>query len=187
MNAGADLGARSDQRMRVDERAFADPGADVDVHRRHANHTTRQVGAIANGRSSRHDADAGVHTRLLQRQRVLVVERHAAVIHRRVHDVAELESEQDAAFDPGIHPPPDGRARIRLGGANLSGGERGAQLGERGPCLFAVGRSRGCQCFDAQLKGVDHGTSASFNSLSSFRTALILAFDSGLGGHIGSR
>ena len=38
VHARADLRARSDQRVRIHQRSFADVGADVDVHRRHADH-----------------------------------------------------------------------------------------------------------------------------------------------------
>ena len=38
VNAIADLRARADERMRIDERALVDVGADVDEHRRHADH-----------------------------------------------------------------------------------------------------------------------------------------------------
>ena len=101
----ADLRARSDERVRVDQRLVADVGADVDVHRRHADDAAAEVGAVPDGRSAGHDAHAGPRADRLQRQRVLVEERPAAVIGRHVDGLAEAESEQDAALHPGVHPP----------------------------------------------------------------------------------
>ena len=54
----------------------------------------------------------------LQRQRVLVVERPAAVIHRRVDRIAEPEPEQDALLHPRIDAPSDRTGRIGLRGAH---------------------------------------------------------------------
>ena len=105
VHAPADLRARSDERVRVDERAFVDVRADVDVHRRHADDAARDERAFADRRAARHDAHAGGDARLLQRHRVLVVERPAAVIGRHVHDVAEPEPEQDALLDPRVDAP----------------------------------------------------------------------------------
>ena len=65
------------------------------------------IRAVANRRSAGHDADAGGEPGLLQRQRVLVVERQLAVIHRHVDDVAEPEAEQDALLHPGVDAPAD--------------------------------------------------------------------------------
>ena len=82
--------------------------------------------------------------RLLQRQRVLVVERPAAVIHRHVDDVAEPEAEQDALLHPGVDAPADRARRIGLGGADRAGRQRLAQL-RRTPsrAAVAIGRRAG--------------------------------------------
>ena len=58
VHALADLRAGSDQRVRIDHRAVVDVGADVDVHRRHADDALAEVRAVADGRSAGHDADA---------------------------------------------------------------------------------------------------------------------------------
>ena len=55
----ADLRAGAHQRVRVDHRAFVDVGADVDEHRRHADHGRRDVGSAAHRRAS------GNHAHLL--------------------------------------------------------------------------------------------------------------------------
>src|SRR5690606_36334806 len=58
VDACAHLRARSDERVRVDERLLADPGADVDVHRRHADHAASEIGAVADAGSAGDDPDA---------------------------------------------------------------------------------------------------------------------------------
>ena len=55
---------------------------------------------------------------LLQRQRVFVVERPAAVVHRHVDGVAEPEAEQDALLHPGVDAPAGRAGRVGLGGAD---------------------------------------------------------------------
>ena len=63
VHALADLRARSDERVRIDERSLADVRADVDEHRRHADDAAIDERAFANRRSARHDAHAGVERR----------------------------------------------------------------------------------------------------------------------------
>ena len=137
----ADLRARADQRVRVDQRALADVGADVDVHRRHADHARRddrrrRGSSIRRARCGRRRRRAN----LLQRQRVLVEERPAAVIGRHVDQTAEAEAEQDALLDPGVDAPAGRRRRVGLGGADDAVGQRLAQVGEGRPRLVPARR-----------------------------------------------
>ena len=67
----------------------------------------------------------------LERQRVLVEERPAAVIRRHVDDVAERKPSRMPCFTQVLTRQPVRRRRIRLGGAHLAGGQRGAQPRER--------------------------------------------------------
>src|SRR5205823_331452 len=59
VDARPDLSARPHEGVRIDQRLLTHPGADVDEHRRHADDARTEVGAVAHGRSSRHEADAG--------------------------------------------------------------------------------------------------------------------------------
>ena len=78
VHAAADLCARSDERVRIDQRFVANPGADVDVHRRHADDAASRVDAVADAGSAGHDADAAARRQRFERQRVLVEERQRA-------------------------------------------------------------------------------------------------------------
>ena len=53
----ADLGARTDQGVRIDKRAIVDVGADVDVHGWHADYVAADVGAFPNRGTARNDAN----------------------------------------------------------------------------------------------------------------------------------
>ena len=62
------------------------------------------VGSVVTiGRNGK--VDASIEARFLDRHRVLVVERPAAVISRKIDDVTKSESEENALFDPGVHAP----------------------------------------------------------------------------------
>ncbi len=153
VHARADLGARPDQRVRVDQRVGADPRADVHVHRRHADDAGRQVGAVADRRAAGHDADARLDPGPLQRQRVLVVERQAAMVHRRVDEIAEAEAEENPLLDPRVHAPADRTGWIRLGGANGPSRQRGTQLRKHRASRFAIrGRRGGDEILDVGFK-----------------------------------
>ena len=140
VDPGPNLRARTNQRVRVHQRALTHVRADVDVHRRHADHASSDVGAAANRRPPWDDANAGRDARLLDRLRVLVTEWQAG---GQVHDVAETKAEQDALLHPRVHPPP-GRGREvglrRPHGARL---ERGFQFAERRPRGRLVGAGTG--------------------------------------------
>ena len=80
--------------------------------------------------------------RALQRQRVLVEERPAAVIGRHVDDVAEAEPEQDAPLHPRVDPPARRRRGVGLGGADArrrtsAARKRGERLRAPLPCATA--------------------------------------------------
>src|SRR5436190_3464895 len=187
MDARADLRARSDERVRVDERLLADPGADVDEHRRHADDAFADEGAVAHRRSARHDARARLSLERLQRQRVFVEELPARrrSARRQIDDVAVPESEQDALLDPRVGAPAAGTRGVGLGGSNLAGGKRRAQAREGVAGGVAIGGRAGRdEYFDVVL---EHQTRAAFRSPSSFNTLLIFSRDAGCGGVIGSR
>src|SRR6185436_16092932 len=73
MYALADLRAGADERVRVDHGAAPDVRSDVDVHRRHAHHTTRDVRAAPNGGAARHHAHAIFEVELPGGKGVLVI------------------------------------------------------------------------------------------------------------------
>jgi len=54
------LRAAADQRMRIDHGSFADVCSYVDEHGRHADHAATNVAAVANARTTRHDAHSVV-------------------------------------------------------------------------------------------------------------------------------
>jgi hypothetical protein len=56
VHASAHLRARAHERMRVDHRAGTDPGADVHVHRRHADHASSNEGSVSNTGTARNDS-----------------------------------------------------------------------------------------------------------------------------------
>ena len=105
VHARADLRARPDERVRVDERLLADVRADVHVHRRHADDAGREVRAVADRRAAGHDAHAGAEARAASAAACPCRRTAAAVIHRRVDEVAEPEAEQNALLDPGVDAP----------------------------------------------------------------------------------
>ena len=110
-------GARPDERMRVDERLLANPRADVDEHRRHADDSGPMCApSRTDGRRgrcvSRHRGEQ------LERQRVLVVEGPAAMIHRRVDGFTEAEAEENSLLHPRVHAPANRARRVGFGGAH---------------------------------------------------------------------
>src|SRR5690349_18023042 len=130
----------------------------------------------------------------MERQRVLVVEGPAAVIHGGVGQIAEPEAEQNALLHPGIDPPSERARRVRLRRAHGARRQRFAQPCERGAGLVAIGgRARGSEridlCFERHRRGRPASvyTYAVFRSPSSRSTALIFSFDSAFGGTIGRR
>ena len=118
VDARADLRARADQRVRVDQRSLADVGADVHVHRRHADDAGREVGAVADRRSAGHDADAGGEPGLLQRQRVLVVERQRPWSIDASTMSPNRKPSRMPCFTQVLTRQPVGARRIGLGGAH---------------------------------------------------------------------
>ena len=104
----ADLRARPHKGMGIDERALTDICPDVDVHRRHADDPAREVRAIAHRGSARHDPYPVGGREAFQRQRVLVDERPAAMVHRHVRQRTPTEPEEDSLLHPRIDPPAGG-------------------------------------------------------------------------------
>jgi hypothetical protein len=82
MAVASDLRAAPDQRVRIDHRAFADVGAHVDEHWRHAHDATADEAPIANARATWHDADAVTYANRAQRVRGFVDE---ALLRRASH------------------------------------------------------------------------------------------------------
>src|SRR5947207_3185891 len=115
--------------MAVDHRAGVDIGADVDVHRRHADHSRRDVRPVADARPPGDEAHIVLERGGTNWISVLVEEREARVrghVDQRPH----AEAEQDALLDPGVDAP--GAAGAPLGRADLTPGERSAEFGEQG-------------------------------------------------------
>src|SRR6185436_2920793 len=104
MNALAHMSAGSNQRVRVYHRSGSDMSADIDVHRRHADHTTHQISAPSDAGSSGNDSDP-VGARQSPRRIGVLVEKGkhgvgVAVAKRHVDYFARAKAEQDAALHP---------------------------------------------------------------------------------------
>src|SRR5690606_40906263 len=82
--------------MRIDHAALINVGADVDVHRGHADDATRDVGACPNGGSSRDESDL-----ILQRDRLkgigILVEKWKP-LGRVIDQTSDPEAQQDSFF-----------------------------------------------------------------------------------------
>src|SRR5690554_6968714 len=89
--------------MRIDHAAFVHISPHVDVHRWHADHAWRDVGARTNGRSAGHNPYAVRSVYRFEGVSVLVEEGEA--LGRIVHQRADSEAQEDALLDPAIHRP----------------------------------------------------------------------------------
>ena len=145
------------------------------IHRRHADDAGGEVGAFAHARSARHDPDAGAGAGLLERHRVLVVERQAGA---QVHDVAVPEAEQDSLLHPGVHAPTGRLGGVGLGRAHFANVERLPQPRERFARFAFVCRGTGREQL---LDGLSQTVPSSRN------TARMRSCDACRGGTIGSR
>ncbi len=120
----AHLGAAPHESMGIDQRAISHPGADVDVHGRHADHPPAQVAAVADGGAPGDHTHAVPEAQRPGRVGRLVEEGEAdaslAAPHRHVHDLAHTEAGEDPLFHPGVHPPARGGFGVRLGGPGLA-------------------------------------------------------------------
>ncbi len=122
----------------------------------------------------------------LERKRVLVEERPAPVIGRRIDRLSKTKAEKDALLDPGVDAPSAGDRRIGLGGAHGPAPERSSERGEHLASGVAIGvLSGGDEIGDLRLER-DHRVTAGACVLSDCSTATIRAFDAGSGGTIGS-
>ena len=99
MNATADLRAGANECVTVDQRAFIDVRAHVDVHRRHADHSGSYVGAVPDRRAARDDTHPVGEGRGPHGIGVFVEEPERAV-GRKVGERAHPETKQDPLLDP---------------------------------------------------------------------------------------
>src|SRR5579871_1143981 len=124
MAVRADLRAASDERVRVDHGAVADPGACVDVHGRHAGDALAEIRAIADTRTARNDTHACSGRDASDGIRRFVEPGLALGIDRHIHDGAHAEAEQNAFLYPGVHAPAGLCRLVRLSRANLAAVQR---------------------------------------------------------------
>src|SRR5215475_4001810 len=101
--------------MRVNQRAFVNICAYVDIHRRHADHTRRNMRALSDRRS------AGHHPYLLAGGEAaggkgIFVDKGERV-SACFFQYAETKAEQDALLYPGVHAP---RAVLFFSGTELA-------------------------------------------------------------------
>src|SRR6185436_11654838 len=98
------LGARANEGMRIDHRLGADIRADVDEHRRHADHALREVRAATDAGSARDDANPFLRSKVSRGERVLVHEAEVRALgslgHGHVGDAADTESEEYSLLYP---------------------------------------------------------------------------------------
>lgn len=125
----ADLGATADEGVGVDHGAFVDVCADVDVHGRHADDAGSEVGSAADGGAAGDDAHLLGRGELARGVGVLVDEGEVVA---GGGELAEAETEENAALDPGVDAPAVGVGDVRLGGADGSVFEGIAKLVEGG-------------------------------------------------------
>ena len=113
----ADLRARSDQRVGIDQGAFVHIRAYVDKHRRHADYRRRYVRSQPHRRSTGNDTHAVGYGKLPGREGGFVHEGEGSAT--RLHQFAQAEAQQNAVFHPGVDPPAAvdlfGRADFALG------------------------------------------------------------------------
>src|SRR5690606_4079666 len=106
--------------MRIDHAALINVGADVDVHRGHADDATRDVGACPNGGSSRDESDL-----ILQRDRLkgigILVEKWKP-LGRVTDQTSDPEAQQDSFFHPLVNRP--AAVRLARSGSHLASIER---------------------------------------------------------------
>src|SRR2546423_13948420 len=124
--------------MRVDHRAFTNVSADIDEHRRHANHPAADVTAIANAGAAGNDAHTGGSRERTRRVGGLVKKRLFGGVDRHVSDGAHSKAEQDSLFHPGVSAPAGFRGGIGLGSANFASIERGFEIAEEPEMFFFV-------------------------------------------------
>src|SRR5207247_10742312 len=97
MHALSNLSARSDQGMKVNHRAFIDIRADINEHRRHTNDISCDIGAIANRRSARHNANSVARTEWFCRK-CIFIEKMKYLGNRTGFDATNSEGEPADAF-----------------------------------------------------------------------------------------
>src|SRR3954462_2587769 len=88
--------------MAVDHRAFVNVGAGIYKHRRHADDSGRDVGAVANARTTGYDAHSIVSRKSSDWISVLIEKLQRRARWCLFNDLAHAKAQQDAALDPGI-------------------------------------------------------------------------------------
>jgi hypothetical protein len=128
MHPFADLRARSHECVRIDHAPLIDIGADIDVHRRHADHPRGNIGTVADGRASRHQTDVVLQRKLPHRKILLVEEDEPA--GAEICQTSGTETEEYPLLHPSVHTPATGT--VRLGRADSPAVQFLLQLGEGG-------------------------------------------------------
>src|SRR2546430_665772 len=134
----ADLGATPNERVRIDHRAFTNVSADIDEHRRHANHAAADVTSIANAGTAGNDAHAVGSREPTRRVGGLVKKRLFRGVDRHVGDGAHSKAQQDSLFHPGVNAPAGFRGGIGLGSAYFAAIQRGFEIAEEPEMFFFV-------------------------------------------------
>jgi hypothetical protein len=126
----ANLRAAPHQRVRINHRAFSNIGADVYEHRRHANHSTADVTAIANTRAARNDSNAVRRCERANRVSGLIKEGLLRHIDRHVGDGSHSKPEQNPLLYPGVRAPAGFRGAVGLRGADFAAIQRTLKIAE---------------------------------------------------------
>src|SRR5437764_9304298 len=99
--------------MRIDHATTLNVRSDVDVHGRHAHHSTRDKGSTADARATWDHANSIRERELSWRVRILVEETKSitrgARLRRHIDHHTNPESQQDATLDPCDRVPISGR------------------------------------------------------------------------------
>ena len=136
--SGADLGAASDQRVRIDHRAVAYICADIDIHRRHAGDAFTDIAAVANAGATGNDADAAVGVESLHRVGGFVEPGLTRGVDGHIDDRAQAEAEKNALFHPAIDAPASLERGVGFGGADRAAVQGGLEFVKEAEMLFGV-------------------------------------------------
>src|SRR5580698_2802814 len=108
MHALANLCAASDQRMGINQRTCSHIRADIDISRWHHDNGRRKIRAIAYRRSTRHDTDIILDTKIAKGDGILIekIPMLAAMNgDRPIHQFPETKSEENPSLHPRIDAP----------------------------------------------------------------------------------
>src|ERR1051326_4364639 len=103
MHTLSNLCARADQGMRIDHGALIYVGADVDVHRRHADDSGRQVSTNTNRRTAGNDSYPICNFEPAHRISALVDKRERAAF--RFRQLSQFKTEENPLLNPGVDLP----------------------------------------------------------------------------------